>query len=514
MGMVGVTNSETNVFVDTSFTEDRAKVRFYAAAPAIDSDEDGLNDGFELFVSHSDPASGDGDHDGIGDAQEFAAGSKPSVSNVWWVTTTTNEVSYWEYVGNQQSWPGPPVQKFETNIVGNAPALLRVVKDVRIDGEVDDVIKVGSYDVNTNRGPKTFSNLSITNINPNLQSGEFMLRLFDYPAQGHSGHNEVRLGTTNGVPFRVFWEWWTPFDVRLEPIWTSTDWPLDNPSGIVLGSNAWFNVDPTPYGLVPETNVVWTSSNSNLTFVTTNRGTRVQVHGNVLGNDELCVCVEGTQGELELPPFHVKVVPLTLVTAKVGIVVSTNQVPAREENAVRNMFQTANNLLIQLGLQIVPMEPFFYIPDEGGYFDVIETTSAEQSLKAKLSQPGGMEVYFVGSIHSTNGNPIIGNNSSTGLLIGGLGDSRAMAHETGHACGLRDIYMSHEGTPKTVNWEISPSVMPDDWGHYVTDYGDMYVTRAVLERLLMYGVNSGYNADIPSGFVKGLAYVLLDGERD
>lgn len=71
VGTLVVTNSETNVFVDTSFTEDRAKVRFYAAAPAVDSDSDGLNDGFEIFVSHSALDSQDGDEDGLSDYDEY-----------------------------------------------------------------------------------------------------------------------------------------------------------------------------------------------------------------------------------------------------------------------------------------------------------------------------------------------------------------------------------------------------------------------------------------------------------
>lgn len=70
-GTLALTNSETNVFVDTSFTEDRAKVRFYAAAPVADTDSDGLNGGFEIFVSHSDPDSEDGDGDGLSDYDEY-----------------------------------------------------------------------------------------------------------------------------------------------------------------------------------------------------------------------------------------------------------------------------------------------------------------------------------------------------------------------------------------------------------------------------------------------------------
>ena len=71
IGTVSVSNAGTNVFVDNSFPADCGIVRYYAAAEAVDSDGDGLNDGFEMFVSHSDTDSSDGDGDGISDWDEF-----------------------------------------------------------------------------------------------------------------------------------------------------------------------------------------------------------------------------------------------------------------------------------------------------------------------------------------------------------------------------------------------------------------------------------------------------------
>ena len=78
VGSLAVSNTGTNVFIDHSFPTNRGIVRYYAAAEAVDSDGDGLNDGFETFVFHSDPELGDSDGDGIGDGAEAAMGFDPA----------------------------------------------------------------------------------------------------------------------------------------------------------------------------------------------------------------------------------------------------------------------------------------------------------------------------------------------------------------------------------------------------------------------------------------------------
>ncbi|MBR6021463.1 MAG: lamin tail domain-containing protein [Kiritimatiellae bacterium] len=78
VGSMAVSNTGTNVFVDSQFPTNRGIVRYYAAAEAVDSDGDGLNDGFETFVFHSDPELGDSDGDGIGDGLEVALGADPA----------------------------------------------------------------------------------------------------------------------------------------------------------------------------------------------------------------------------------------------------------------------------------------------------------------------------------------------------------------------------------------------------------------------------------------------------
>lgn len=68
-GTVAISNGVTD-FEDSGFPEELSRLRFYAAAVAEDTDGDGLNDGVESFVYHTDPTVADMDGDGLNDGAE------------------------------------------------------------------------------------------------------------------------------------------------------------------------------------------------------------------------------------------------------------------------------------------------------------------------------------------------------------------------------------------------------------------------------------------------------------
>ena len=78
-GTVAISNGMAE-FWDSGFTEAASRVRFYAAEVAQDTDGDGLNDGQESFVHHTDPTLADSDGDGWGDGMEVALGFDPAMA--------------------------------------------------------------------------------------------------------------------------------------------------------------------------------------------------------------------------------------------------------------------------------------------------------------------------------------------------------------------------------------------------------------------------------------------------
>lgn len=550
VGTLTVSNTGTNVFIDTNFPPGRAKVRYYAAFETGDADNDGLNDAFETtilgtsanstdsdndgisdwdeyHVHRTDPSASDSDHDGIDDPTEIqnqtnpnrwdtdgdgggdAVDTSPCVSNLWWIVSkTTNEWTGYghEYLGNQSSWPTNPVRKNQLVVQGVRPSTDAIPGRVTLWGLVDDAIMVDSNKVAWTNGAKVLSNLDVTASITNLTSDSFRMDLFDWPDLPDGGDNEVRLGRSD-CPFRAIWEWWIPVEILLEPIHSNPTPPLENPSGIIQGSNAWFQVLALPLGIIPNTNIVWTSEFHKVDFAVTNRGSVVEVYASSLGEDRLHVDVEGATGSFGLPPFNVRVLPLTVITAKVGVVVK-NGVGATTTNNVVQAMSYANKVLAQTGKQIEVMWPIVEIPFSDGFWDVHCSTLGTPALLNEIPAFGGLKLYFVNSITMPSGGVGAGVTYPNGTLISTTSTTfrwRTIAHEFCHSCGLRDLYMSNQQeTTLVASGNICSNRMPDDWGYYEKNGTDELPLSDIMTRLLMYW--QPIHDDIPTGEVYGLWY--------
>lgn len=134
--------------------------------------------------------------------------------------------------------------------------------------------------------------------------------------------------------------------------------------------------------------------------------------------------------------------------------------------------------------------------------DLVYTNSAQRRAICDISRNTNMlELYFIRSITGT----VRAFTTSKGIVIGPDADVRTVAHEIGHACGLRDIYNSYTNVSLRVDGYPSRERMPNDWGWYPPN-----VTQAdVIRRMLMYGYESPVKIDITYGDVHGLWYYQL-----
>lgn len=77
VGTVAVSNGVAE-FTDSGFPAGEGRMRYYAAMHATDTDNDDLNDGWEHFVTHTDPINPDSDNDLLFDGEEVAANLDPN----------------------------------------------------------------------------------------------------------------------------------------------------------------------------------------------------------------------------------------------------------------------------------------------------------------------------------------------------------------------------------------------------------------------------------------------------
>lgn len=509
VGTLAVTNSETNVFVDTSFTEDRAKVRFYAAAQAVDSDGDGLNDGFELFVSHSSTNSADGDHDGVDDATEHAAGSNPMVSNIWWVTKTTN-AWFQQFPLPDCTLNAPATNIWNYPIDGNPPVPGSVVSNVTLSGFVDDAIKVDSNDVDFAQSVQTFTDRCITNEILNLQSKHFSLALWDWPDPTYAGPNEAKIGDSTNNPFRVEWTWMVPMDFRLEHINTNGNPLVVNPVG--TRTNREFTCQATVLPTnIPESNIFWSCSSPGMSFVggVTN-GRTVQMKGTQLGDWEATVTVRANTtntGTLRGTILEQKTVDVYLHIVRDDL----GQNAASSVAHFQQLLDGANQIWEQAAISFQLAGNVMFIDnDELLELSMNNDWEELEHLHTNDWHTGGIEVYCV---HKFQGGGVLGMNFSPGderdgLTIATNASALVLAHELGHACGLDDIFIArtvNHVTHALTDEQIDDSYLMADWSEDAPNggYGDLTV-HSLLKRLLMYGIDAESAVDLPANAIWGI----------
>lgn len=205
-GTVAISNGVAE-FEDSGFSATLGRERFYAAAVAEDTDGDGLNDGWEDFVSHTDPGNQDSDGDGVPDGMD----TMPTTSNVWFEVVHSKTNYFLQELGVcDYNAPEVPFNDWSWVVSDQPPTSDSILQDVRVSGYADDYITVDSHPINHTRGPYTYNNWHVINQINDLESLQFTMRLVDWPDTNYAGSNVVCVGLSDADPFEVEWEWMVP----------------------------------------------------------------------------------------------------------------------------------------------------------------------------------------------------------------------------------------------------------------------------------------------------------------
>ena len=130
---------------------------------------------------------------------------------------------------------------------------------------------------------------------------------------------------------------------------------------------------------------------------------------------------------------------------------------------------------------------------------------------------GGLELYFVNQIVKTASNDektTIGCHDVGGMVISAEGTAVTIAHEVGHAFGMRDIYIDRNGVEIDHAERIRRSVLPGDWSGGCDGEGDggtRYYKSGrrlcdIIRAMLMDGCkdDASQGRDITFGSVSGI----------
>ena len=261
-----------------------------------------------------------------------------------------------------------------------------------------------------------------------------------------------------------------------------------NPCGIAVGDTAYYRVSVWPAS-IPDENLVWSADPaSRVSFPQGPRGRTVAVRGDVPGDVSLSLsfATQVLGMEQNKPVVQVRVVEPSVVDVNVYIVCSTEGYAAKTPTEAQTIFAGVNDIYRQVGVSFRIVGIHSITNNTWVHIELSNGDWPEaRELTAYATNTGGLECYFVQTIANVHGLSHAG-----GMVLEAASDTRAVAHEIGHACGLKDVYVNSPAeTSLAVTDEISRQRLGTAWGS--TGERSFYTPglqqAELLRRLLMYG---------------------------
>ncbi len=311
-----------------------------------------------------------------------------------------------------------------------------------------------------------------------------------FDPSSHSGQTGALIGT----------------DIRLgllnfEPIISEGGPDLVNPCGIEIFKSAKYKVKVEPPHF-KDSHLIWKIDSGNVSFKENAYGREVTVQADGLGAFKLSLDIDGFSEKPSITGevFNPTTTPLYFYVVKDGTGNTnwtTEKLCGFAENLNKVYKQLAMNFTIG-GVYEINDAHYLNIADEEKLFSL-------QGMNHKLD---GLEVYCVESLWGDKVGVSILGGEEAGITLSNSASYVDLAHEIGHACGVRDIYVGK--LVGTIRYGITDSVkrewLPGDWsgGPLHGCYPSNLTQASLIRRLLMNGEKGESSLDIPCGPVHGV----------
>ena len=230
-----------------------------------------------------------------------------------------------------------------------------------------------------------------------------------------------------------------------------------NPSCLAVGRPGWFSAEVSENF---EALITWTADPAIcVEFPDGTNGPTVSVEGRFFGDVDMRMDIAGFLGPA--PQTTVRVMPTNSVPVNAWIVHDGSGTYPTTPERIAECVEKANDIFYHTGLS-------FHL-DSVSYTnrsDWMTITKRENHNWPKANEicaitngTHGVECYFVWEIQG-----VLGINTPSGILVGRNANISTLAHEIGHACGLSDIYVSHQETVFQLDECATRDRNPDDWG--------------------------------------------------
>lgn len=296
-----------------------------------------------------------------------------------------------------------------------------------------------------------------------------------------------------------------------EPITTEReDGQLVNPCCAIIGSSTPMRVHVFPSDF-PDSEINWKVVSGSGTFANGGTGRGVSFTATGLVDSETTLQVDVGDCPGRAPQFtlrgtamhEIKIYPCVIHLE------DSEQVDSVDQPHLDSLLAEVNTIFRQVGMHFTYGAPILSVTNsiwaEKGFID----SKIARQIRDKMTDTDGLEVYFIPGELSRTGRrgKHMGTWTPRGIILRNSANGKTFAHEIGHACGLYDIYVAHDGTePPFLLENVKREWMRADWnnGTGCQFYNRVWCQRDIIGRLLMFGFPSENKSDIPRGFVYGL----------